>query len=370
MNFGGGSLPDNDMTERMGKITDPGMTVPSMPVAEALDGATVPSMAAVSSPTGPMEPIMAPAIAAAAIAPAPAPVPVVAPAPVVAQRVEVAPAPAPKPAAQTVKLAPASSAKPAGGKKAGFRETAWFKKGELEEEMAKRAADDGSDPLAGPSTPAVGDVDPATLTADDRARLSLKTGRTEMMAAIKTSALPGERMSEADLLAEVDSSKKWMVWAGIGVVVVAVVVAVVYFVFMSGPARPKAALPTPVLPVATAPPAPEPPKKDPPPAPPPKKTPSELIELAKKALKDGNVASPEGSCAVDLLVLAKGADPKGKDAKEFKKVEIAVAKSLQSTAKVAAKKKKRAVEAEALAGLVKLHPGDKGTKARLAKLQK
>ena len=119
---------------------------------------------------------------------------------------------------------------PAKAKK-GFRETAWFKRGELEEELARKAAElSQNDPLAGPSqTEAV--VDESTLTTDDRQRLSLKTGRTEMMPALKAQSIPGERMSEEDMIAEMDSSRKLMIFAGAGIGALAVVLTI-YFVFL------------------------------------------------------------------------------------------------------------------------------------------
>jgi len=138
-------------------------------------------------------------------------------------------APAPAPAAAR----PA----PAGGKKKGFRETAWFKKGELEEELAKKAAEmSAEDPLAGPAV-AEAVVDESALTADDRARLSLKTGRTEIMQAIKPTMVPGDRMSDEEMLAEMDGSRRWMIVAG-SVIGVLAVLAAVWFLFLRAPATP------------------------------------------------------------------------------------------------------------------------------------
>ena len=133
------------------------------------------------------------------------------------------------------KPAAASSASSSGAAvKKGFRETAWFKKGELEEEMNKAAAEASKqDPLAGPAQGAEAIVDDATLTSTDRARLSLKTGRTEMMPVIKLAPVPGGQMSEEEMLAEVDSSKKWKVYAGVIIAIVAVV-GVILFFFASG----------------------------------------------------------------------------------------------------------------------------------------
>ena len=117
-----------------------------------------------------------------------------------------------------------------GAKKGAFRETGWFKKGEIEEEMAKKAAEmSKEDPLAGPLVEA--NVDESALTAEDRSRLSLKTGRTEMMPVIKVKDLPGDRMSEEEMIAEIDQSRKWLFVGGGGILLVAVIAAV-YFLFL------------------------------------------------------------------------------------------------------------------------------------------
>ncbi len=156
---------------------------------------------------------------------------------------------APEPVA--ARPAPAAPPPKPTGKK-GFRETAWFKKGELEQEMAKAAAEQNpDDPLAGPALELAPDVDPATLTTEDRARLSLKTGRTEMMGVIKgPTSISGDRMSEEELLAEVDSSKRLKLVVG-GVILAATVIgAGLYFLIGSKePAPPKVENP----PAATAP---------------------------------------------------------------------------------------------------------------------
>lgn len=168
-----------------------------------------------------------PAPSALQSAPTPANVPAASKNGQVAAKPAAAPAPAARaPAAATAKASPGAKA---AGKKGGFRETGWFKKGELEEEFAKKAAEmQKDDPLAGPSmTEPV--VDESSITAEDRARLSLSTGHTQAMPVIKAVALPGEKMSDEDLLAEVDSSKKWMVIAGIAVGVLALAVAVYFF---------------------------------------------------------------------------------------------------------------------------------------------
>src|SRR5207302_6235154 len=122
--------------------------------------------------------------------------------------------------------------------------TAWFKQGEIEEEIAKRQAQAATeDPLAPTGTTGKhATVDASGITREDQARLSLKTGATQAMGVIKganisggVKALPGERMDEAEMLAEIDSSKKWFLVAGVALVVVVVAVILYFTVFRSSP---------------------------------------------------------------------------------------------------------------------------------------
>jgi hypothetical protein len=168
--------------------------------------------------------------------------------------------PAPAEAARAVAASKAEAARPAAqpaGKAAAqgkaFRETAWFKQGEVDEEMAKQAAKMASeDPLA--PTGSTGKhhvVEAGDLTAQDRARLSLKSGTTQQVQHLKGSgsvkALPGERMDVADMLAEIDSSRKWFIVAGI---IVGVVVLAVILYFTLWRSAPSAEAPLPPKPAA------------------------------------------------------------------------------------------------------------------------
>lgn len=175
--------------------------------------------------------------------------------------------PAPQPAAQQATMVAepytppqqlAKSGNDPSGRKKGFRETAWFKRGELEEEMARAQAAAGSDPLKTGTTgkQAVLDESQLSLSSTDQARLSLKTGGTQAMPVIRHApqGLPGERMDEDEMMAEIAGSRKYLVIA------VAVVVAVLlgiglYFATRGG--APKAAGPpaSPPAPMAASPPA-------------------------------------------------------------------------------------------------------------------
>jgi serine/threonine-protein kinase len=298
-------------------------------------------------------------------APAPQPAPVAqAPAP---QPPRVAPAAAPTVATPIVaaqKAPAAAAAKPAAGK-GGFRETAWFKQGEIEEEIAKRQAQVATDDPLAPSgsTGKHAAVDAASLSAEDRARLSLKTGSTQAMPVLKgkssggVRALPGEQMDEAEMLAELSSSRKWLVVAGVLVLVV-VAAAVLYFtVFRSSPSAEAPPPPKPEAVAAAPPAAPGPPQAPPPaaaappaasaPAPPAPNATAPLMVQAEAELRNDNLAA-----AVELFQKAAT----GGEGKELKKLDASLTKALIAKAARAKKRKDKAGEADARALLAKLHP--------------
>ncbi len=265
------------------------------------------------------------------------------------------------------KAAAVAAAPPA---KAGFRETAWFKAGEIQEEMEKAQAAasnaSGGDVLGKAGTTdqhkAVvdGEVDMSKVDVDaqDKARLSLKTGATQMMTAVSApkEVVKGERMDEQEMLAEIDSSKKWFIIAGaiVGVVILAVVL---YFVLGSKKAEepkkaeapqsqpeavaaaPPAAKPPSVSAAVTPTPPPTPPPAAKPPTPPPSASPAQLLSDAKAA-----AAKDNATLAVDLLTKAAAA---GADAKEVKKAESIVGKAIAKKLATAKKKKDKEGETEA-----------------------
>ena len=123
-------------------------------------------------------------------------------------------------------------------KPGGFRETAWFKKGEIEEEIAKAEASVGTaDPLAPSGITGQHDVVDANavpVTSQDHNRLSLKTGATQMMPAVRLSgtggaqALPGERMNESEMLDEMQGGGRGRIIAG-AIAGVILIGAILYF---------------------------------------------------------------------------------------------------------------------------------------------
>jgi hypothetical protein len=54
-----------------------------------------------------------------------------------------------------------------------------------------------------------------------------------MMKAVKLTGLPGERMSDEEMLAEIDSSRRWMVIVGVAIVATTVIATLLYFLFRS-----------------------------------------------------------------------------------------------------------------------------------------
>jgi hypothetical protein len=282
---------------------------------------------------------------------APAPMPMSAPVAQEPPRPVAAPAPTPvaaAPAPMQAQAAPAAAAG-AAAKKGGFRETAWFKKGEIEEEMAKaQAAVASADPLA-PSgrtgQQAIVDENAVDVSAQDRARLSLKTGATQAMAAVKmpTGALPGERMDESEMLAEIDSSKKWLIIAG-AIVALVVIGLVIYFATHGG--SPKAEAPPPDKPaaVAAAPPAPTP---TPPPAPvaPTPPPPSPAASASKAAPSPAGLVDEAATAAqhddyASAVAKLEQASKSGADPKQVHRVAASMQKGLTAKAR---QKKDRAV---------------------------
>ena len=169
-------------------------------------------------------------------------------------------APASK-AAAPVAAASKSSGKDAKGN--AFRETLWFKKGDVEhmiaEARAKIASPEGK--VAEAPNPAeevlpIEDryVDDGTVTADDRKKFSLRSGQTAAAMPTVKAKVPGESMSEAEVLAEVSSGSRKVVVVLVALVLIVAAIAVVVTLMRSKPtpvpALPPAAVLIPSLPAA------------------------------------------------------------------------------------------------------------------------
>jgi serine/threonine-protein kinase len=210
-------------------------------VGQTLSDAGTPSPAAQTMMDGPTAPAPTPAPAPAApprAAQAPVPAPEPAPPPAAeppARKAQVTgevssevqlrkPAPgAPEPARPKTKtsgeaqpLPPPAELPPAGAPgKAKFRETMWFYKGEVESAMAE----EGSEEVAKAEGEEVSADELATKYADDGSlsdeaarRLSLRTGKTQMMQNVKVPSgnVPGEKMRDKELIGEISKTRTYL----------------------------------------------------------------------------------------------------------------------------------------------------------------
>jgi hypothetical protein len=153
----------------------------------------------------------------------PAP-PVVAP-PVVAAPVVPAPAVAAVAAPAGKKKAPDEASN-----KGKFRETLWFKKGELDAQAAQAAAEErartGKDVGSDKADSLPMDErykDDGSITRGDKEKYSLRTGHTQSMAPVRERDAGGKDVSEDALIGEMKGGRTWVllailaVIAGIGV---------------------------------------------------------------------------------------------------------------------------------------------------------
>lgn len=169
--------------------------------------------------------------------------------------------------------APAADAGAQGGQTGNFRETLWFKKGDVEQMVAEAKAKVAAAGAKHRETPSAGHellaedgkpledryVDDGSLTVEDRNKFSLSSGRTSAPRPAASSLPTGDRMSAHEMLSEIDGGKKIKVIA-IAVVAVVVVVAALFFTLRGKgsekPAAPPSAAavaPPPVEPAAPAP---------------------------------------------------------------------------------------------------------------------
>jgi len=228
----------------------PSTTVPSSPAAMA--GAQA-AIQAAAPELGRVEPAVLPAPLVAPAAPliaspvVAAPVvaaPVVAP-PIVAPPVVAAPVLAAPVVAQQQSAAPAGKkrAEPAAGgdgSKGKFRETMWFKKGDLDAQAAVNAAEE----RAKTGKDAAGDKadsmpiderykDDGSISRGDKEKYSLRTGGTQMMAAVNPNAKGGAsqsiaKVSEDALIGEMKAGRgKIFALIAAGLVVLIVIIVLV-----------------------------------------------------------------------------------------------------------------------------------------------
>ena len=162
----------------------------------------------------------------------------VTPPPVAQPRPEPAPAPAER---RPAPAAAAAAAQGAGQQGANFRETLWFKKGDVEQMVAEAKAKSSAaagrteTPSGGHQIPAEDAkpledryVDDGSVTVEDRKKFSLRAGGTAAGVPVVAGSIPGERMSDAEMINEIGggSRTKVLVAAGIAVAVLIAVLVV------------------------------------------------------------------------------------------------------------------------------------------------
>ena len=227
-----------------------------------------------------------------------------------------------------VAAAPASTSAPAVGpsKAAGaagaFRETLWFKQGDVDQMVADaRAKLEASRGKAGaavpePDLPAVDAkpleeryVDDGTVTVDDRKAYSLRSGATSTALPTVGGVVPGERMSESEMIGEIGGGKRITIIVVAAVVVLALIGALVVGFRHKSVAQSAAAL-TPVA-VPTQPAAPPPPA----PAVAPPAAPPAAPPVAAAPATDDEAAAAKPHAAAHKHAAAKTAAKKAKGKK-------------------------------------------------------
>lgn len=167
-----------------------------------------------------------------------------------AQAQAVAPAATVAPAAQPVASHSAqpepAAAKAADGSKgatkggAAFRETLWFKQGDVEQMVAaakakmqaagqppaQEAAETGSDSRALEDRYA----DDGSVTVEDRKKFSLRTGSASIAMPAAAANVPGEKMDEKEMVGEISGGRRTLILIIAAVVILALVVVVAMMV--------------------------------------------------------------------------------------------------------------------------------------------
>jgi serine/threonine-protein kinase len=181
---------------------------------------------------------------------------------------------------------PAGAGGPAPSKPTGsaaFRETLWFKQGDVDQMVADaRAKLDASRAKAGaeaaaaapePEVPVVEEKpledryrDDGTVSVDDRKKYSLRSGATSTSLPTVGGVVPGDRMSAEEMMGEIGGGKRTVIIIAAVAVVLAVVVGM-YLAFRGKHVAQSAAALTPVqVPTQPTPAAPPPPSPAPAPA--------------------------------------------------------------------------------------------------------
>jgi hypothetical protein len=218
----------------------------------------------------------------------------------------------------------AAAGKPGGA--AAFRETLWFKQGDVDQMVADARAKLENSRKAGAPAPAEPEVpvvdakpledryrDDGTVSVDDRKKYSLRSGGTAAGLPTVGGVVPGDRMSAEEMMGEIGGGKRIAIIA-IGVAVVLAVVVILVMSFRGKHVAQSAAALTPVA-VPTQPtPAPPPPPAAAPAAPAPTAAAPAAAQPAAPAAAaadDGDQPAPKAHPAA-AKKHAAAKKPKGK----------------------------------------------------------
>ena len=154
--------------------------------------------------------------------------------------------PAQQPAQPVIAQQPAAAIKPhEAGKgpppKAGaaFRETLWFKQGDVEQLVADAKAKmqaagkgTGDAPIVADDARPLEDryADDGSVTVEDRKKFSLRTGGTATALPAAGGEIPGERMNESEMVGEISGGRRTLILVVAGVVILALIVVIVLVV--------------------------------------------------------------------------------------------------------------------------------------------
>lgn len=123
-----------------------------------------------------------------------------------------------------------------GGGRPGFRETMWFFKGEMDSQLSQKGEGDTHAAAVEEGRADLSEIqdkyqDDGSLNREEAARLSLRTGKTQMMQAIKVpeNVVPGRQMDADEFIKEMNEGRKVGIIIGIGVGVV-ILGAILFFV--------------------------------------------------------------------------------------------------------------------------------------------
>ena len=199
--------------------------------------------------------------------------------------------------------------KPAAG--GTFRETLWFKKGDVDQMVADARARVEAARAKGVAVPEPEVVAAATIeeevakplderyvddgsvTTEDRKKFSLRSGATSTALPTVGGQVPGERMSDTEMMGEIGGGKRIVII--VGAVAVALAIGVTLFMVLRGGKNvEKSAEALTPAPIATQP-APPPTPTPPPAAEPTEAPPAKAPVAAKDKIKDDAAAAPKAS---------------------------------------------------------------------------